>query len=162
MGEWRVVPLTAEYVRGMSKCHINCWRESYRGLVPQHVLDAFDVDRRVRSWERIRVDYPGQIVVAVMDDTVIGFASSGPDRDESPAAAYELSAMYVRAAHHGTGVAADLMDAVLPADGATALWVFEENPRAQAFYRKYGFELDGERRVEAFTPAWQVRMLRRA
>ncbi|MGV9840189.1 hypothetical protein ACWDUL_39155, partial [Nocardia niigatensis] len=47
-------------------------------------------------------------------------------------------------------------------DADTALWVFEENPRAQAFYKKYGFELDGERRVEAFTPAMQVRMVRRA
>ncbi|MGV9840093.1 helix-hairpin-helix domain-containing protein, partial [Nocardia niigatensis] len=36
-------------------------------------------------------------------------------------------------------------------DADTALWVFEENPRAQAFYKKYGFELDGERRVKAST-----------
>ncbi|AYF75167.1 GNAT family N-acetyltransferase [Nocardia yunnanensis] len=163
MSEWQVVPLAAEQVRGMSECHIACWRESYAGLVPQHVLDAFDLDRRAQAWERIRVEYPGRIVVAVHDDgTVIGFASSGPPRDESPVAERELSALYVRAAYYGTGVAQELMARVLSPDADTALWVFEENPRAQAFYRKYGFELDGERRAEAFTPAIQVRMVRRA
>lgn len=162
MSQWRVVPLGAEHTYGLAECHIECWREAYQDLVPAHVLAAFDVQRRADSWERIRVAYPGRTVVAVVDDTVIGFASSGPARDESPVAARELSAMYVRAAWYGTGVAQDLMDSVLPEDADISLWVFQENPRARAFYTKYAFELDGERRVEAFTPAIEVRMVRRA
>ncbi|MBF6173724.1 GNAT family N-acetyltransferase [Nocardia blacklockiae] len=157
---WRIAPLAAEHTRGLAECHIACWREAYRDLVPPHVLAAFDVDRRAEQWERVRVRYPDSTVVVLAADTVIGFASSGPSQDEPPVAARELNAMYVRAAWYGTDVAHELMRAVLRPDTDTSLWVFEDNPRAQAFYRKYGFGLDGTRRVEAFTPAWEVRMVR--
>ena len=56
----------------------------------------------------------------------------------------ELQRFYVAAAHHGKGLAQELMTAVLEAAvrrGAATLWlgVWEHNPRAQAFYRKFGF-----------------------
>ncbi len=56
----------------------------------------------------------------------------------------ELQRFYVDAAYHGKGLAQELMTAVLEAAarrGAATLWlgVWERNPRAQAFYRKYGF-----------------------
>ncbi|MEU0544530.1 GNAT family N-acetyltransferase [Nocardia sp. NPDC005978] len=167
MNEWRVVPLGPEHVDSLAECHIACWREAYRELVPAHVLAAFDVRRGAARWERTRAAGILRIMVAVHTDpvhgdTVIGFASTGPARDESPVAAHELSAMYVRARWYGTGVSHDLMRAVLAEDADTYLWVFEENPRALAFYRTCGFRLDGERRVEAFTPAIEVRMVRRA
>ncbi|WP_067827115.1 GNAT family N-acetyltransferase [Nocardia inohanensis] len=161
MAEWQVVPLGPEHVRSLAECHIECWREAYEDLVPAHLLAAFDLEQRAAAWERRRVQHPDATKVAVLDGTVIGFASSGPDRDESPTAEQQLNAMYVRSAWYGTGVAHDLMRAVLPEHADTSLWVFEENPRARAFYTKYGFELDGARRVEAFTPAIEVRMVRR-
>ena len=56
----------------------------------------------------------------------------------------ELCHFYVERAHHGQGLAQQLMTAVLESAarrGAATLWlgVWERNPRAQAFYRKYGF-----------------------
>ncbi|GAB2708375.1 GNAT family N-acetyltransferase [Nocardia thraciensis] len=158
---WRIAPLAAEHTRSLAECHIACWREAYRDLVSRHVLAAFDVDRRAEQWERVRLRYPDSTTVALTGDTVIGFASGGPSRDRPPVAAREVNALYVRAAWYGTGVAHDLMRAVLRPDADTSLWVFEENPRAQAFYRKYGFELDGTFRTEAFTPTIEVRMIRR-
>ncbi|WP_245722006.1 GNAT family N-acetyltransferase [Nocardia crassostreae] len=155
------MPLAAEHVRSLAECHIACWREAYQELVPAHVLDAFDVDRLAEQNERMRVEYPDLNTVAVVGDEVIGFAREGAAPDESAVTPRQLFALYVRAAWYGTGVAHDLMRAVLVEDADTSLWVFEENPRAQAFYKKYGFELDGERRVEAFTPALEVRMVRR-
>lgn len=161
MAEWQVVAPVHEQMRGLAECHIECWREAYRDLVPAPLLAAFDLERRTVAWERRRLQNPDGLKVAVAGDTVIGFAVSGRSRDESPVAEFELNAMYVRAAWYGTGVAHDLMRAVLPGHADVSLWVFEENPRARAFYTKYGFELDGARRVEAFTPAIEVRMVRR-
>jgi ribosomal protein S18 acetylase RimI-like enzyme len=65
------------------------------------------------------------------------------------AAPLELKRLYVARAWHGRGVAQALMDAALDAArarGAETLWlgVWERNPRAAAFYRKYGFERVGE------------------
>ena len=56
----------------------------------------------------------------------------------------ELRRFFVAAAHHGKGLAQELMTAVLEAAarrGAATLWlgVWEHNPRALAFYRKFCF-----------------------
>jgi ribosomal protein S18 acetylase RimI-like enzyme len=56
---------------------------------------------------------------------------------------------YVDRSRHGQGIASQLMAAVEAAAmerGARTLWlgVWERNPRAVAFYRKYGFERVGE------------------
>jgi ribosomal protein S18 acetylase RimI-like enzyme len=61
----------------------------------------------------------------------------------------ELKRLYVARAWHGRGVAQALMDAALDAArarGARTLWlgVWERNPRAVAFYGKYGFTRVGE------------------
>ena len=61
----------------------------------------------------------------------------------------ELKRLYVARAWHGQGVAQALMDAALDtarARGAQTLWlgVWERNPRAVAFYAKYGFVRVGE------------------
>ncbi|MEV0341614.1 GNAT family N-acetyltransferase [Nocardia sp. NPDC050713] len=159
---WRVTPLAAEHVQGLAECHIACWREAYRGLVPDRVLDAFDVDRRAEAWDRVRRAHPGSTHVAVVGDSVVGFASSGPPRDRAPVAPLELNALYVRADWYGTGLARELLDTVVAPGQPCSLWVFEDNPRAQAFYRKHGFALEGARKVEDFTIAMQVRMVRPA
>lgn len=57
----------------------------------------------------------------------------------------ELWRFYVDKSWHGRGIAKRLMQAVLDeavAAGANAVWlgVWERNPRAVAFYRKFGFE----------------------
>jgi ribosomal protein S18 acetylase RimI-like enzyme len=57
----------------------------------------------------------------------------------------EVQRLYVIDAWHGRGVARDLMNACLDEvlrRGSDVVWlgVWERNPRAIAFYKKYGFE----------------------
>jgi ribosomal protein S18 acetylase RimI-like enzyme len=65
--------------------------------------------------------------------------------------AAEISKMYVLAAHHGSGVASALMDAALAAAaaewGAGCVWlgVNQKNERAQQFYQRCGFTVNGTR-----------------
>jgi ribosomal protein S18 acetylase RimI-like enzyme len=61
----------------------------------------------------------------------------------------EIQRFYVDASHHGAGLAHQLMAHVLArakAAGSATLWlgVWERNPRALAFYRKWGFDVVGE------------------
>jgi diamine N-acetyltransferase len=61
----------------------------------------------------------------------------------------EIQRFYVNASYHGAGLAHQLMARVLArseAAGSSALWlgVWERNPRALAFYRKWGFDVVGE------------------
>ena len=82
------------------------------------------------------------------DDRLLGFAQvrkgPAPPSVTGPSP-LELWRLYVDHEWHGHGVAAALMKAVVEGalnDGAGTLWlgVWERNPRAQAFYRKHGFE----------------------
>ena len=61
----------------------------------------------------------------------------------------QIQRLYVDDGWHGTGVAHSLMTALLAAasaGGADQVWlgVWEHNPRALAFYRKFGFAAVGE------------------
>lgn len=61
----------------------------------------------------------------------------------------ELNRIYVSSEWHGRGVAHELMRAVLAAAaraGCDCIWlgVWERNPKAMTFYRKYGFQVVGE------------------
>ena len=45
-------------------------------------------------------------------------------------------------------------------DAPAVVWVFSENVRAVAFYRRCGFQLDGETAVDADTGLQEVRLTR--
>lgn len=88
-------------------------------------------------------------LVAVTDaGELIGFAQllagDVPPSVTGPAP-IEVLRLYVDSGYHGRGVAHALMAALLEAaadHGARTIWlgVWERNPRAIAFYRKWGFE----------------------
>ena len=89
--------------------------------------------------------------VAEMEDQICGYVlvlrSSRHPQIENAAPA-ELRKLYVAPAHHGSGIADELMRqalASLERDRRTAIWlsVFSENPRAIAFYKKWGFRIVG-------------------
>ncbi|MGW0182089.1 N-acetyltransferase family protein [Nocardia sp. NPDC003345] len=158
---WTILPATPVHARALAACNIACWREAYRGLVPDHLLDAFDVDRGAASWARsTRRD--GSILIARVGAEVVGFTRYGPPQEHPAVAERELAAMYVRARWYGTGLAHALLGAVLEPGLSCSLWVFDRNPRARAFYAKYGFAPDGTERSERFGAATEIRMVRPA
>lgn len=91
-------------------------------------------------------------LVCEYEDQFVGFAQLRWERSadcikaERPA---EIQRLYVREAWHGKGVAQDLMCesiALAKAHGADQIWlgVWEHNPRAVAFYSKWGFSEVGD------------------
>lgn len=93
----------------------------------------------------------------------MGFAFVGPSRGgdgESVTRDRELFAIYVAAAHYGTGAGQALLDATL-GEGPAMLWVAKDNPRAVAFYRRNAFEFDGAEKSDAIAPMLtEARMIR--
>jgi len=148
----------------MARVNVRSWRETYRGLVPDAVLDdpGF-VAARERFWtvaltdERYREN---RAAVAERDGELVGIAMSGPPLDAGATWARQLYVLYVHAADHGTGAGQALLEAVLDPGESTALWVADPNPRAQAFYRKHGFLADGTAQVE--DGVREIRMVRGA
>ena len=147
-----VRPARVEDAAAMARMHVRSWQETYRGLMPDRVLDDPGlVDARERFWTAALVDEryrANRIAVAERDGAVIGVAMAGPPESPEPGWSLHLYVLYVLAAEHGSGAGAALLDAVVGAHESAALWVADPNPRAQAFYRKHGFVPDGTTQVE--------------
>ncbi|MDO9370879.1 MAG: GNAT family N-acetyltransferase [Sphingopyxis sp.] len=120
-----------------------------------HMYGPVDLAAFLAGWnppERIRsqIADPAWAIALARDDAgaIIGFIKMGPIEFDLPSGqpgddATELHQLYVDEAAKGTGVAAALTDWGIAWAGECAsilyLSVFTENPRAQAFYRRYGF-----------------------
>ena len=146
----------------MARVIVRSWRETYRGVVPDHVLDdpGFE-SARERFWTAALTDERyrrNRIAVAERGRELIGVAMSGPVDDPALEWDHHLYVLYVVAEEHGSGAGLALLDAVVRPDEDVALWVADPNPRAQAFYRKHGFVADGTVQVE--DGVRDIRMLR--
>jgi ribosomal protein S18 acetylase RimI-like enzyme len=149
---------------GIARVHIDSWRETYTGLMPERFFSEEAFDRRKQWWaDTLRADHaPGPMFVAVRGDRVLGFASAGTshqpqqEKGHEPARDLQLLTIYVLAAEHGTGIGQELLEAVL-GDQPAQLWVAKENPRARAFYERNGFKTDG---VEVDDGIVEIRMVR--
>lgn len=95
------------------------------------------------------------LVATASDGEIIGYVhvrlgAAPPETSSAPAGrSAEIARLYADRRWHGRGLGAALMDAALGTAvqwGAELLWlgVWERNPRAIAFYAKYGFVDVGE------------------
>jgi len=139
-------------------CHLACWREAYEELWGAERFDEFDVQRMaVRRRKEIEAGI-AQHFLGELDGEVIGIAIAGPTRDADAPTEQELYGIYVRAAHQGSGLADDLLDATL-GDRPALLWVYRDNPRASAFYVHHDFIPDGDERTDS-VGILEIRMVR--
>jgi len=144
-------PARVQDVRQMARVHVRCWQETYRGLMPDAVLDDPDFPAaRERMWTDVLTSgryRQNRVAVGGRDGELAGIAMSGPPGDAAAAGwTRQLYVLYVDAADHGTGAGLALLEAVIDPAEPAALWVADPNPRAQAFYRKHGFAADGTAR----------------
>jgi GNAT superfamily N-acetyltransferase len=148
-----------EDAEAFAACHLACWREAYEELWGAERFDEFDVQRMaVRRRKEIEAGI-AQHFLGELDGEVIGIAIAGPSRDaDGPPTEQELYGIYVRAAHQGTGLADDLLDATL-GDRPASLWVYRDNPRASAFYVHHDFIPDGDERTDS-VGILEIRMVR--
>ena len=154
-------PATPADAAGIGPCHLACWQETYAGLLSPAFFAGRTPERFTANWARMLADpATATVTVAEVDGEVVGFAQVIASRDTPPVRDEELVTLYLRAAHHGSGLGQALLDAVL-ADRPASLWVAEENPRARRFYERNGFTADGERAVlEAWEGLAEIRMVR--
>ena len=123
-------------------------------LYPPEDLAAYLAAKYGEAIQRREIDDPDiHYRLAFADGKMVGYCKTGPVDLElkRPAGenALELHRLYVAEHVKGAGVAQTLMDEALAwgrARGAAAMYlsVWENNDRAQGFYRRYGFQHVGE------------------
>lgn len=125
--------------------------ETFGHLYPPEDLSAFLAAKYGPSIQAREIANPlYRYHLAMKDGAIAGYCLMGPlDIDVDDSGSLELHRLYVDAPVKGAGVARALMEDCLAWArrlGATALYlsVWENNARAQAFYKRYGFAHVGE------------------
>jgi GNAT superfamily N-acetyltransferase len=142
-----------------AECLLACWREAYEDLWGSERFAEIDSSALVESRRRELESGSAEHMLAEENGEVVGVAIAGPTRDDDSPSATELYAIYVRETHYGSGIADELLDAVIDGEPAS-LWVYRDNPRASAFYVNHGFIPDGAERNDS-VGILEIRMVRR-
>ena len=150
---------TEAEINGKGYVHWKSWHEAYPGIVAESYLDKMTLEK----CEQIAHSGIDNNWIAKDGEEVVGFITFGDCRDEDLAGAGEVFAIYVLEKYYGKGVGSLLMEKALEEMNdreKVALWVFRDNPRAIAFYRRFGFLPDQEERVFLLDePAATIRMV---
>lgn len=145
-------PAVTEDAPGIARVHIDAWLTTYRGLMPDELLDRRSLAEQQAMWDQSLRSQRTSTIVAEEDGQVIGFASFGPERGNDRRYQGELYAIYIRQTHQRKGIGQALMCAA--AGGLLAqyypnmmLWVLSTNP-ARQFYEMLGGKYLRERTAE--------------
>lgn len=132
----------------IARVHVESWRTTYRGILPDAFLAGLSYDQRAAMWTGILRDPTDQSCVYVAEGargTVVGFAAGGPERTGDAVYTGEVYALYLLTAAQRSGLGRLLFVAVvgqLATAGRPAVlaWVVAANPACR-FYEA----LEGQR-----------------
>ncbi|HKZ55447.1 MAG TPA: GNAT family N-acetyltransferase [Anaerolineales bacterium] len=158
-----------EDARSIAVVHVDTWRTTYAGIVPEDALAALSYPQREAFWGEVLQRLEPRTFVLVADmgaEGVVGFVSGGPEREHDEAYRGEVYAIYIMARYQRKGLGSALMISagkrLLEADLPSMLvWVLKQNP-ARRFYGALGgaqlrsklIEL-GDASLEEIAYAWK-------
>jgi GNAT superfamily N-acetyltransferase len=134
-------PATEQDAGAIAHVHIESWRSTYKGIVPDAYLAALDEPARTAQW-REWIGSEAPVFVAIQDGGVVGFIGGGAIRDLIEGYDAELFAIYLLQSHQRRGIGTALLRRLathLHHAGFTSLavWVLEENV-SSTFYERSG------------------------
>ncbi len=142
----KIRPAMLQDAPGIAQVHILSWQTSYRGIVPDELLDNQSIERREGYWKTVIAGGETLHFVLVAENTqgeIVGFASGGKTRQENLPFAGELYAIYLLEAYKHQGIGSQLFQRVtqeLITEGLASmmLWVLADNVPGRRFYEKMG------------------------
>jgi L-amino acid N-acyltransferase YncA len=133
----------------IGRVHVESWRETYRGVLPERLLDSLSAVVRAAMWQEALAPPISLVVAELESGDLVGFAGGGRRGDTPPYDA-EVYAIYLLAPARHRGWGRRLMAALAAALHARqfrslCLWVLRENADARRFYERLGGEVVGVR-----------------
>jgi GNAT superfamily N-acetyltransferase len=131
--------------------HVESWRTTYAGIVPDAYLAGLDEILRTRLWHEWLAGH-ALVFVAEMDARIVGFAHGGVNREPLEACDAELYSLYLLQDAQKRGIGAGLLRAMANAllehnFKSMAVWVLEQN-RSRSFYEKAGAHMAMSKVIE--------------
>ncbi len=142
--------------RALAQVHIDTWRHTYAGMVPDQFLASMTLDDQTRSWRHwIKRGGKNERILLVETQSggsvrqqgrIVGFGHAGPLRGRNPRHAGEVYTLYVDIDWQGRGIGRQLLGqlfgGLLDAGLESAVvWVLAKNPS------RYFYEAMGGRRL---------------
>lgn len=141
----------AEDAGAIAHVHVESWKTTYAGIVPEAYLAGLDEMLRAKLWQEWLAGH-ALVQVAERNGQVVGFAHGGANRESLEECDAELYSIYLlrEAQRRGTGKA--LLQSVAGALAergfrSMAVWVLERNP-ARNFYEQMGAHLAASKVIE--------------
>lgn len=148
----------------IASIHVRGWQHAYRGVMPDEVLDGMDERVSAEGWRGTITatidDVPfrsrqlgDELVVAVQDERVVGWAGYGSARRDLDGMTGELHGIYADPERIGGGVGHALIGHVeqrLRAAGheRAYLLVLVGNDPAARFYERHGWRETGDEIID--------------
>lgn len=143
IGAVQIRSATPADAMGIATVHVQSWRETYTGLIPEVVIGHHSVESRLAMWQRVLAEDRAAVYVAE-DETegIVGFASGGAAQAFTDQFDGELYAIYLLRSYQKHGLGRALMQAIaarLHEAGfhSLMLWVLASN-ETRGFYRRMG------------------------
>lgn len=134
----------------LARIHVQSWKETYRGQVPQDYLDSMDAKVRQEKWESIFQENAAEdnnLYLAFEGAKAIGFISFGRGRDLEFPDSGEIYAVYLLREAWGKAAGYALFKTAeqkLSEQGLKRfyLWVLNTNGNAINAYQRWGGKVD--------------------
>jgi len=138
-----------EDAKGIAKVHVDSWRTTYKGIVPDTFLESLSYEKRELMWKKGITE--NHVYIAENENgQVIGFSTGGKERTgKYEAYTGELYAIYILKEFQGQGIGRllfqsivdDLKDRNL---NSMLIWAIEENPACRFYETLGGKKIDTE------------------
>ncbi|WP_274433354.1 GNAT family N-acetyltransferase [Alicyclobacillus sp. ALC3] len=129
----------------MARVHVDSWRTTYKGIVPDHFLAELSYETSEARWRRISEqsgpDY-ALLVAENKDGQIVGFANGGRERSGDTLYDGELYAIYLVESHQRQGIGRGLFQRIVrhlveTSRHSMLIWVLADNPACR-FYESMG------------------------
>ncbi|WP_343069260.1 GNAT family N-acetyltransferase [Lysinibacillus agricola] len=96
--------------QGIGKVHVDSWRTTYKGILPDDFLNNLSYEQRTELWKKNISDATNYVLVAENEqDEIIGFATGGTRKTNSVPNAIDLTSIYLLEEYHGKGIGKQLL-----------------------------------------------------
>ena len=91
--------------RGIAKVHVDSWRTTYKGILPDSYLSNLSYKQRTELWERNSADHGNYIVIAEKEDgQIFGFGTAGKRPKKTQENTGDLTSIYLLEEFQGKGI----------------------------------------------------------
>ncbi|MGG0792214.1 MULTISPECIES: GNAT family N-acetyltransferase [Bacillaceae] len=142
-----------EDVNGIANVHINSWKTTYKGILPEQYLSSMNLEAKKKNWLRnLKMLHNATFVAESANGEIIGFAAGGPEQTNDPRIQGEVYAIYFLKEYQRQGLGRKMIKAVIHeliemGHKNLIIWALKDNPSCD-FYNTLGGQVIAEKTVK--------------